>query len=326
MDLEEININQIKDFRIGQVSNVEAATGCTVILAPEGAVGGVDVRGGSPATRETDLLDPANMVDKIHAVVLSGGSAFGLDSAAGVMEYLEKKGSGFDVGVTRVPIVCGASLFDLAVGDHRIRPDKEMGYQACLNSEKDDIYQGSTGAGTGATVGKYLGMEHAMKGGLGIYACRLGDLKLGVIVAVNCLGDVVEPHTGRILGGALEDDGLTYAGSERLIIDQFEKQENLFNENTTIGVVLTNASLTKAEANKLAVMAHDGYARTMRPSHSQVDGDTIFAMAAGRVSANINSLGALASLAVEKAVINAIVKAEPLYGFISYSELSREYN
>ena len=214
----QIDFSEIEGIRVGHAQHLDAATGCSVIICEAGASVGVDVRGGAPGTRETDLLNPVNLVQKIHAVMLAGGSAFGLDAAAGVMQYLEESGIGFDVQVTRVPIVCGAVLFDLTIGDWRLRPDKDMGYQACMNAGSGPCIQGCIGAGTGATVGKILGMERAMKSGLGCYALQSGDLKVGALVAVNCLGDILDPLTGEKLAGPLNEDMQTLGDTEEVMI------------------------------------------------------------------------------------------------------------
>lgn len=319
--MEEIKFVNIDGIKVGHAQDIEAGTGCSVVLCKEGASAGVDVRGGAPGTRETDLLNPVNLVDKIHGVVLAGGSAFGLDAASGVMQYLEEKNVGFDVGVTKVPIVPSAVLFDLTVGNSKVRPDKEMGYRACINSENNDKdLQGNIGAGTGATVGKFLGPEHSMKGGLGSYCVQIGDLKVGALIAVNCLGDVINPGNGRILAGALKEDG-TFANTEEIMINSYSEKKNVFSGNTTIGVVATNAILTKSEANKIASMAHNGYGRTMRPAHSMFDGDTIFTMATGKVQADINVIGLLAARVVEKAIVNAILNTSTMYGYIAHKDL-----
>ncbi len=321
-DIKEIAFTDIDGIKVGNASNIKAGTGCTVVICEEGATAGVDVRGGSPGTRETDLLNPQNLVDKAHAVVLAGGSAFGLDAASGVMKYLEERNIGFDVQVTKVPIVLSAVLFDLVVGDYRVRPDFNMGYNACINATDKECPNGNVGAGTGATVGKFLGLERAMKGGLGSYAVEIGDLKVGAIVAVNALGDIVDPETGEILAGLLDERGEKLIGTEREMVKAYNKKKNLFSGNTTIGVVATNGILTKAEANKLASMAHNGYARAIRPAHSIFDGDTIFAMATGKVEADINVRGLLAAKVMERAVVNAVKSADSAYGIKSYKELN----
>ena len=315
------SIQEIPGVMLGNAQDAKAATGCTVIICPEGAVAGVDVRGGAPGTRETDLLKPENYVEKIHAVLLAGGSAYGLDAAAGVMQYLEESGIGFDVGVAKVPIVAGAVLFDLPCGDAGVRPDKAMGYAACVAASRGDFAAGSVGAGTGATVGKVYGMEHAMKGGLGVYCVKTGNLVMAAVVAVNCLGDVVDPAGGTVLAGARRRDTGEFLHSERGLLQQEEKAANLFAGNTTIGAVITNARLTKAQATKIASMAHDGYARTMRPAHTMLDGDTIFALSVGQVQADISAVGALAADVMEKAVLCAVQEAEQLAGFPCVKDL-----
>ncbi|MBV7273526.1 P1 family peptidase [Clostridium sp. PL3] len=319
--MKEILFNEIQGIRIGNAQNLNGPTGCTVVICEDGASAGVDVRGGAPGTRETDLLNPVNLVDRIHAVTLAGGSAFGLDAASGVMQYLEDKNIGFDVGVTKVPIVCSAVLFDLAIGDYRIRPDKEMGYEACKNAEFNECMEGNVGAGTGATVGKILGPESSMKGGLGCYALQVGELQVGAVIAVNCLGDVVDSSTGKIIAGALDKDKRTFLDTERVMISQYDEKKNLFSGNTTIGVVVTNGKFTKSEINKVASMAHNGYGRAMRPAHSMFDGDTIFTMATGKVEADINVVGLLAARVVEQAVIRAVKNAEGVLGYKAYRDI-----
>jgi L-aminopeptidase/D-esterase-like protein len=319
--MKQIEFTDIEGIEVGHAQNLNAATGCTVILCEGGATAGVDVRGGAPGTRETDLLNPVNMVQKIHAVMLAGGSAFGLDAAAGIMQYLEEKKIGFDVGVTRVPIVCGAVLFDLTLGDFKIRPDKEMGYSACVNAMNKFCSQGNVGAGTGATVGKILGMNRAMKSGLGFYALQVGDLKVGALVAVNCLGDVIDPETGKKLAGPLSVDGKTLADTEDIMIQAYADKKNLFSGNTTIGVVATNAAFDKAQVTKLASMAQNGYARTMRPAHTMVDGDTIFALSTCGVSADLSVAGLLAARVMERAVVNAVKNTTSLCGLKSYLDI-----
>ena len=319
--MKEIEFTTIEGIEVGHAQNLKAATGCTVIICKEGATAGVDVRGGAPGTRETDLLNPVNMVQKIHAVMLAGGSAFGLDAAAGIMQFLEEKQIGFDVGVTRVPIVCGAVLFDLTIGDFKIRPDKDMGYQACRNADKN-CPQGNVGAGTGATVGKILGMNRAMKSGLGTHAVQVGDLKVGALVAVNCLGDVIDPETVTKLAGPLSDDGKTLADTEDRMIQGYADKKNLFSGNTTIGVVVTNASFNKAQVTKLASMSHNGYARTMRPAHTMVDGDTIFALSTGSIGADLSVVGLLAARVMERAVVAAVKNASSLGGLKCYADMS----
>lgn len=321
--MKEIKFCDIDGIKLGHAENREGGTGCSVIICEKGATGGVDVRGGAPGTRETDLLDPMEMVDKIHAIVLSGGSAFGLDAASGVMEYLEKKDIGFDVTVAKVPIVCEAVLFDLAFGDPKIRPDKEMGFKACINSEiyTDDI-NGNIGAGYGATVGKFLGPAYSMKGGLGTYAIKIGELEVGAIVAVNCLGDVVDPSDLSIIAGAYDSKNKVFLDTERLILENFKNPKNPFKGNTTIGLIVTNADFTKAEANKVASMAHNGYGRTMRPAHTMFDGDTIFTMATNKVKCDVTTVGMLAAKVMEKAILRGVKSAQGLFNVPSFSDIN----
>jgi len=319
--MKEIEFAEIEGIKVGHAQNIDAATGCSIIISEEGAIVGVDVRGGAPGTRETDLLNPVNLVEKVHAILLAGGSAFGLDAAAGTMQYLEEREIGFDVQVTRVPIVCGAVLFDLTIGDHRIRPDKEMGYQACLNADKKESRQGNIGAGTGATVGKILGIGRAMKSGLGCYAIQAGDLKVGALVAVNCLGNVIDPLTGERLAGPLNEDMQSLADTEEIMVNSYSEKKNLFSSHTTIGVVATNAAFTKAQMTKLASMAQNGYARTMRPAHSMFDGDTVFAMSSGNVEADLSVVGLLVARVMERAVIASIKNTESLCGLKCYADL-----
>jgi L-aminopeptidase/D-esterase-like protein len=287
-------------------------------------VAGVDVRGGSPGTRETDILNPVNLVDKAHAIYLGGGSAFGLDGASGVMKYLEEKGIGFDVGVTRVPIVPGAILFDLDVDDYRIRLDAKMGYDTCLKAKasEEEVRQGNIGAGAGATVGKILGESHCMKSGLGTASFKSQELIVGAIVAVNCLGDVIDPKSGEIIAGALTEDKKGFVNTMYLLKSLPQEIGNSFSKNTTIGVIATNAKLTKAEATKVAMMAQDGYARTITPAHIMFDGDAIFCMATGEVKAGANVVGAIASEVMARAIVKAVKSAEPLYWLACYKDLS----
>jgi len=322
--MQEIPLTAVEGITVGNEQDLEAATGCTVILCEKGATGGVDVRGGAPGTRETDLLNPLNLVEQVHAVLLTGGSAFGLDAAAGIMQFLEERHIGFNVGVTTVPIVCGAVLFDLAVGDHRIRPDKEMGYRACLHAGSAAIPDGNIGAGAGATVGKILGMGRAMKSGLGAYALQVGSLKVGALVAVNCLGDVLDPETGERLAGPVNDSGTGVLSTEDIMAGILEAQAKpTAGGNTTLGCIVTNARFTKAQANKIASLAQDGIARTMRPSHSMFDGDTIFTMATGDVDGDIHVTGILAARVIERAIVRAVRNTTALKGLICHADLKK---
>ena len=319
--MKEIEINEIEGFRIGNAQDKEGGTGCTAILCDEGAVAGVDVRGGGPATRETDLLDPSKLVDKVHAVVLSGGSAYGLDAATGVMKYLEEHDIGFDVGLGKVPIVPAACLFDLVSGDPKCRPDAAMGYAACEVSEKNTPEKGNYGAGTGATVGKFLGIERLMKGGLGTYAVQIGELKIGAVVAVNCLGDVYDSDTGEQIAGILNEDKTALASTRDIMWNSIAQPKNVFTGNTTIGCIITNAKLTKPQCSKLASMAHDGYAAAIKPVHTSADGDTIFYLAKGSVEVNPDALGDLGAYVMAKAINEGVKNAETAYGFKAMCDL-----
>ncbi|MGI6731330.1 MAG: P1 family peptidase [Anaerovoracaceae bacterium] len=312
--MKEISITDISGIKVGHAQDIEGGTGCTVIICEKGAFAGVDVRGGGPASRETELLNPINMVEQIHAVMLSGGSAYGLDAGSGAMTYLEEQGVGFDVGVGVVPIVCGASLFDLVVGDPKSRPDKAMGYEACKNAGTGKVAEGNVGAGTGATVGKFLGVEHMMKSGLGTYALQIGDLKVAAIVAVNALGDVVDVDTGKRIAGILNEDKTALSNTEEIMYAQYSQDKNVFSGNTTIGCIVTNAQLTKSQANKLASIAHNGFARAIRPVHTMADGDTIFVMSTGEVEVMPDAVGALSTDVMARAINRAVRMAQPAYG------------
>lgn len=320
--IKEINIYEIEGFRIGNAQNHVGGTGCTAVICEGGAVGGVDVRGGGPATRETDLLDPVNMCQQIYGVMLSGGSAYGLDASGGAMRYLEEHEIGFDVGIGRVPIVPGACLFDLIAGDPKCRPDAAMGYAACKASETNRPEKGNFGAGTGATIGKFLGLERLMKGGLGHYAVQQGSLKVGAIVAVNCLGDVYDADTGQQMAGLLSEDKQRLANTRRIMWDSIETDRNVFAGNTTIGCIITNAALTKDQCNKLASMTHNGYAQAIRPVHTSADGDTIFYLAKGNVSVNPDALGDLSAYVMAKAINEGVRCAESAYGFPAWKDLN----
>ena len=315
--LQEIPITEMKGLRIGNAQNTEAATGCTVLLfGPQGAPAGLDVRGGGPASRESELLKPMAAAGAIHAILLSGGSAFGLDAAGGVQQYLEERGIGFDVGVTKVPLVCQSCLFDLMVGDGRVRPDRAMGYDACLSAESGNYQDGNFGAGIGATVGKALGEPGCMKSGIGSYAVRAGDLEVGALVAVNALGDVYDWRNGvRVAGlrgtdGRFDADGMD---SESALVRRTEIVENKFTGNTTLGVILTNARFDKAQLCKIAGMGHDGYARAIRPVHTSADGDSLYAVSLGDVAADQDVVGALAARVVAEAILRA-VRVRGAYG------------
>ena len=306
---------ELEGFRVGNAQNFEAGTGCTVILCPDGAVCGVDVRGAAPASRETELLRPVNMIERVHGVMLSGGSAFGLAAADGAMQFLSEKGYGFETGFGVVPIVCGASLFDLATGRSDVRPDPAMGYAACKAAEKGEpVLSGNFGAGTGASVGKYLGASQMMKGGLGIAAFAAGNVKCAAIVAVNCLGDVRDTESGKILAGVLNEEKNRICSTGELMLRDIASEKDVFGGNTTLGCILTNAGLTKSQCNKLASVTHNAYARAILPVHTSADGDTIFAMSFGNEEAAPDALGVLAVLAMERAIADAVRSAQPAYG------------
>lgn len=317
------NITDVDGIKVGNVEDKEACTGCTVLLMEQGAVGGVDVRGSAPGTRETDLLHPLNVVDRVHGICLAGGSAYGLEAAGGVMQYLEERGCGLNVQVGIVPIVPAAVLFDLPVGSATVRPTKEMGYQAAALAKTGDFPLGNTGAGCGATVGKAAGFDRAMKGGLGS-ASRVypNGLVVGAIVAVNAYGEVRDPSTGEILAGARDDEGTLRPSLEWMVKQPFPPF--YIGSNTTIGVVASNANLTKAQVNKVASMAHDGLARTIYPIHTSLDGDTIFSVATGGVDASADLVGTIAAEVLAEAVISAIQQAEGLPGLPSYRDLQEK--
>ena len=317
-------LTDVPGVRVGHFTDRRRPTGCTVVLTEEGAVCGVDVRGGAPGTRETDLLDPVRSVDRVHAVVLAGGSAFGLEAATGVVRYLEEKGVGFAVGPIRVPIVPAAILFDLAVGDQRIRPDAAAGYEAARAASDAPVAEGCVGAGAGATVGKLLGPRGAMKGGLGSASITLGGgVVVGAVVAVNALGDVVDPSTSRTVAGARTPDGRGLRGAVEGLRAGELARIPLTGESTTIGVVATNATLTRTGATMVARMAHDGLARTIRPVHTPWDGDTVFALSTGALDLHEPALvvGTLAAEAVAEAVVRAVRAATGLPGLPAASDL-----
>ena len=306
--LKNDTITAIDGLKVGHVTNERARTGCTVILCESGAVAGVDIRGAAPGTRETDAIRPGGLVEEVHAVLLTGGSAFGLDAAGGVMQFLEERGVGFPAGPVRVPIVPSAVIFDLGVGDPKIRPDREMGYRACVNATGDPVPMGQVGAGTGATVGKGPGLQPS-NGGIGS-ACRVlkSGLIVGAIVVVNAVGNVVDPTTGKIVAGAKHPETGEFVDIVERLSEQGEK--NIFqrsNTNTTIGVIGTNAALSPTEVTKVAQMAHDGLARTIRPVHTMSDGDTIFALSISmQRNVPVNTVGIIAAEVMAEAVCRAV--------------------
>jgi L-aminopeptidase/D-esterase-like protein len=317
------SLTDVPGLQVGHWTNLEAATGCTVVLCPQGAVAGVDVRGGAPGTRETALLDPVNMIEQVHAILIGGGSAFGLAAADGVMQWLEERGIGFNVGVAKVPIVPAAILFDLGIGSPKVRPTAASGYAACEAASDGPVPQGNVGAGTGATVGKMLGPLFATKAGLGCASCQIeGGAIVAAMVAVNAVGNVVDPRIGHIIAGARQIGGgffEEFASSPRTALSSIA--ELAAGTNTTLAVIATNAALDKASATKVAQMAHDGLARAIRPIHTQMDGDTIFALSLGKVRADVSQLGALAAEVLADAVVNAVMAAEPLGGLPAARDL-----
>ena len=315
-------ITDVPGIRVGHVTDLIGLTGCTVVLCEKGAVGGVDQRGGAPGTRETDLLRPLHLVQKVHAVLLAGGSAFGLTAADGVMRYLEERGVGFDTRVARVPIVPAAILFDLDLGDPKARPDAAMGYAACQAATDGPVAEGNVGAGTGATAGRILGTGRAMKSGLGTAAVSLGrGVVVGAMVVVNPFGDVVDPKTGEILVGVRKPHSDEPANTLAVMRSMVGKAALRFASSTVIGVVATSGRLTKEEANKVAQMAQDGIARAVRPAHTLFDGDTLFTLATGDRPADVSLVGAYAAEVVAEAVGRAVRAADSAGGLPAYRDL-----
>ena len=321
--MKEISINEIKGIRIGQVENEKAATGCTVFVSETGMRAGIDIRGGGPAARESQLLNPLMAAEEIHAVILAGGSAFGLGAADGVMKLLEERGIGFDVSVTKVPLVVQSDLFDLTVGDTFTRPDAAMGYEAAkIALDKPNYRDGNFGAGCGATVGKIAGMDHCMKTGIGSYAVQTGELQIGAVVALNALGDIFDHKSGRQIAGLLTEDKKGLRSTLEHMKKNMTPKENKFAGNTTLAVVITNAAFPKSKLCKIAGMAQDGYARSIDPVHTSADGDSIYALSVGNVSADTDLVGIIAAEVVSEAIKRAVFSAEDAYGFISAKSLS----
>lgn len=319
-NFKEIKITDIEGFRIGQTGDNKGGTGCTVIIAENGAAAGVDIRGGGPASRECELLRPFSVAPCIHALVLGGGSTFGLDASGGVLEYLEEHKIGYDMGITHVPQVCQSDIFDLTVGDFMRRPDKEMGYQACIESEKGNYRDGNYGAGCGATVGKWLGMDYCMKSGIGSAAVSIGELKLGAIVVVNSIGDIYDPDSQEIIAGLLSEDKKSFRNTEEIMYETAVVQKKDFAGNTTIGAILTNAAFDKIKLSKIASMAHNGYARCIRPVHLSLDGDSIYALSNGTVAADEDLIGTLAARVMSMAIVKAVKSAESAFGLPAYRD------
>ena len=320
--MKEIRVTEIGPVCIGQTENAEAATGCTVFIAPGGMRAGLDVRGGGPASRESQLLNPLMSAQSIHAIVLAGGSAYGLGTANGVMQYLEENGIGYDTGFALVPLVAQADIYDLSVGDPSVRPDAAMGYEAArLALEAPNYKDGNYGAGCGATVGKLAGMDYCMKSGIGSYAIQIGELKIGAVVALNALGDVYDWKTGKQIAGLLNEEKNGLRSSSVCMRQNYSVVENKFTGNTTICVVMTNAHFDKAQLCKIAGMAHDGYARSINPVHTSADGDSIYAVSVGEVAADQDLVGTLSAEVVSEAIIRAVGNAEGAYGFPAMKDL-----
>lgn len=326
------SITDVEGIKVGQAQNDLGLTGCTVILSEEGAVGGVDQRGGAPGTRETDLLRTSHLVNKVHAILLTGGSAFGLDAASGVMQYLQEKNIGYKSGPIKVPIVPAAVIFDLMIGDPSIRPTKEMGYHACLNATHEKPLEGNYGAGTGASIGKIFGMQSAMKSGIGTASMDVGGgVQVGAICVVNALGDVVDYKNGKIIAGARSiKKGPMKLGGDEYFADTMKVLRTFYGRrilqlmhgsNTVIGVVATNARLSKEENNKVAQMAQNGLAMTVRPANTMYDGDTIFSLSTQKRKADVNIIGAFAAIAVAEAILNAVIHAQPSAELPSFAEI-----
>ena len=305
------SITRVAGIEVGHFTDTRRPTGCTVVMAREGAVAGVDVRGAAPGTRETDLLHPSNLVDKVHAIMLAGGSAWGLEAATGAVRWLEERGVGLDVAVGRLPIVPAAVLFDLLVGDMRIRPDAAAGYAACAAASSADPAEGNVGAGAGAVVGKVFGIQHAMKGGVGTASVTVDGVTVGALIACNALGDVIDPDTAQVMAGARTDDGRALRDTRRALLCGQPPQPLLAGTNTTIGVVATDAILTKAQAHRLAISAHDGLARSINPVHTMSDGDTLFSLGTGRAGKSLGMmvLATMAAEATARATVRAVQAA-----------------
>lgn len=316
-------ITAVPGIKVGHAQDETALTGCTVILTgPEGATAGVDVRGGAPGSREIALLSPEKHVEKVHGILLTGGSAYGLAAADGVMQYLREREIGFETGVIPVPIVPAAVLFDLALGKPNW-PDAAMGYQACTAASSGETKQGNVGAGLGASVGKIMGMQHAMKGGLGSSAVELSNgVIIGAIAAVNCGGDVKDPETNKLIAGAYHQDKSKFFDTMQVMRNRLAKQD-FSGENTTLAVVATNAALSKSEAKKVAEMAQNGLAKTLWPAHTTFDGDTVFALSTGEFETDISLVGAQAAEVVAQAILQAVKTADSVADLLSYSDLDK---
>ncbi len=316
--MKEIGIMEVGGFRVGHAQDEVGGTGCTVILCDDMSPAGLDVRGGGPASRESQILNPLMNAEGVNAVLLSGGSAFGLDAAGGVQKYLEERNIGFDVGVTKVPLVSQSCLFDLGVASMDVRPDGAMAYRACENASRVAPAEGNVGAGTGCTIGKYRGLQRAMKSGFGTYAVQAGPIKVGAMVAVNALGDVYDTD-GKMLAGLRNAEG---TGLGCTLDELFSDLDQIsFTGNTTLGVVVTNVKFPKHQLSKIAGMTHNGYARAIRPVHTTADGDSIYALSVGQLPGDVNVVGTMAAYAMERAIIRAVKHAKSAYGILGLEAL-----
>ena len=320
--ISEIAITDVCPVRIGQIENAEVGTGCTVFICKEGMRAGLDVRGGGPASRESQLLNPLMAAQTIHAIVLAGGSAYGLGTANGVMQCLEERGIGYDTGYALVPLVAQADIYDLSVGDSSVRPDAAMGYEAAKRAlEAPNYRDGNYGAGCGATVGKIAGMGYCTKTGIGSYAVQIGEFRIGAVVVLNALGDVFDWKTGKQIAGLLAEDRQGFRSTSDYMMGNYAVVENKFVGNTTLAVVMTNAYFEKAQLCKIAGMAHDGYARSINPVHTSADGDSIYAVSAGEIRADQDLVGMMAAEVISEAIVRAVEGADGAYGFPSASDL-----
>ncbi len=320
--MKEIKITEIENIHIGQTEDAAAGTGCTVLVSENGMRAGLDIRGGGPSCRESGLLDPLTAAQVLHAIVLAGGSSFGLGASDGVMQYLREHDIGFDVAVTKVPLVAQSDIFDLTVGDLNAHPDAAMGYEAArLAMEAPNYRDGNFGAGCGATVGKLAGMETCMKTGIGSYAVQIGELKIGAIVVLNALGDIYDWKSGQKVAGLLAEDKKGFRDTVSLMQEHVEAVENRFTGNTTISAVITNAAFNKPQLCKIASMAQNGYGRSIRPVHTSADGDSIYAVSVGDVNADQDLVGTLAADVVSEAILRAVRGAEGAFGFPAAGEL-----
>ncbi len=316
-------ITDVSGIRVGHFSHFEALTGCTVVLCEEGAVAAADMWGTATGTRQMDALSLGHLVERIHGVCLAGGSAFGLDAAGGVMKFLEERGRGFDVGITKVPIVPAAVIFDLGVGDHRVRPDAEMGYEACTNARADRVEEGSVGAGTGATVGKLFGIKQGMKGGIGTASMKSkSGATVGVLVVVNAFGDIIDPNSGRMLAGARKSEKSKELAnsSKRIIEGTTRRQFGLV--NTTLAIIATDVHLYREDLKKVIRLAHNGLAKTISPLHTTFDGDVIFALSLGEKEADVNTVGILGEVALIQAIMRSVQRANGLGAVPAFKDIA----